>query len=76
MSILHHILRQAIGVFNKLLWKFDAACDNGIWQCPGKLSLSLFLNVHRWSITVSLCSALGGLIRVMWFLIGPGFRIS
>lgn len=40
------LLRQAMGIFNKLPGKFDVASYNGIRKCPWKLSLSLFLNIH------------------------------
>ena len=46
-----NLLRRAIGVFNKLQGKFDAACDDGVWKCPGKLRFSLFLNLHGGGIS-------------------------
>lgn len=41
------LLRQAMGIFNKLSGKFNYKFSyNGIWKCPWKLSLSLFLNIR------------------------------
>ena len=55
-----NLLRQAITVFNKLRGKFDAACDYGVWKCPGKLSFSLFLNLHVGGILQFHCVVLLG----------------